>query len=163
MECRAFTSSFDGISNKLTNSVTVETQNYTSSTTALWDTGATSTCISHEVAQSLHAIPVGKCNIHTPTGADTKDTYLVDIILPNNVKLENHLVIDSEIGGQGIGLLVGMDIISQGDFAVTNVHGKTTFTFRHPAIEQIDFVKKLSVQEKIGKPHGKGNSKKRHK
>jgi len=37
--------------------------------------------------------------------------------------------------------LIGMDIIGKGDFAVTNKDGKTTFTFRIPSIECIDFVK----------------------
>ena len=38
-----------------------------------------------------------------------------------------------------------MDIISRGDFAVTNKNGKTTYSFRMPSIEQIDFVKQRPV------------------
>ena len=34
-----------------------------------------------------------------------------------------------------------MDIISKGDFTVTNDNGKTVFTFRYPSLECIDFVK----------------------
>ena len=37
-------------------------------------------------------------------------------------------------------LLIGMDIIGLGDFAVTNADGKTTFSFRVPSVEEIDFV-----------------------
>ena len=33
-----------------------------------------------------------------------------------------------------------MDIISHGDFAVTNQNNKTTFSFRLPSTEDIDFV-----------------------
>ena len=36
-----------------------------------------------------------------------------------------------------------MDIINQGDFAVSNKDGKTAFSFRLPSIECIDFVKQL--------------------
>ena len=36
-----------------------------------------------------------------------------------------------------------MDIIGTGDFAVTNLDGKTVFTFRIPSAERIDFVKEI--------------------
>ena len=36
---------------------------------------------------------------------------------------------DSEIGNQGIDVLIGMDIISMGDFAVSNFSGKRQFSF----------------------------------
>lgn len=38
-----------------------------------------------------------------------------------------------------------MDIISQGDFAVTHSDGKTTFTFRLPSVDKLDFVKNSQV------------------
>lgn len=41
--------------------------------------------------------------------------------------------------GPNIDLLIGMDIISLGDFAITNVNGKTTFSFRLPSTSIIDF------------------------
>lgn len=49
-----------------------------------------------------------------------------------------------------------MDIIGQGDFAVTNYQGKTVFSFRMPAAECIDFVKQkdpaaTSVKEPLPK------------
>jgi uncharacterized protein YecA (UPF0149 family) len=37
-------------------------------------------------------------------------------------------------------LLIGMDLISLGDFAVTNFAGKTVFSFRVPSVQMIDFV-----------------------
>ncbi len=36
--------------------------------------------------------------------------------------------------------LIGMNIINQGDFAVTNLNGRTKFSFRYPSINDIDFV-----------------------
>lgn len=61
-------------------------------------------------------------------------------LLRNNVIVSDILVIGSEIGNQGIDLLIGMDIIGLGDFAVTNLNGVTQFTFRLPSVESIDFV-----------------------
>ena len=37
-------------------------------------------------------------------------------------------------------LLVGMDIIGMGDFAVTNANGRTTLSFHIPSIKEIDFI-----------------------
>lgn len=50
-----------------------------------------------------------------------------------------------------------MDIISRGDFAVTNFAGKTTFSFRVPSIQRIDFVEEtkpkpiVNIGRKIGR------------
>ena len=62
--------------------------------------------------------------------------------MPSNVVFNDVEVSESEIAAEGIGLLIGMDIISTGDFAVSNFKGKTTFTFRIPSIEEIDFIEK---------------------
>lgn len=36
-------------------------------------------------------------------------------------------------------VLIGMDIINQGDFAITNQNDKTMLSFRMPSRESIDF------------------------
>lgn len=41
---------------------------------------------------------------------------------------------------QGADILIGMDVINRGDFAVTNVGGITKFSFRVPSEAHIDFV-----------------------
>ena len=46
-------------------------------------------------------------------------------------------------------ILIGMDIISQGDLAVTNKQGKTVFTFQIPASHKIDFKAELEKYEKM--------------
>jgi hypothetical protein len=37
-------------------------------------------------------------------------------------------------------ILIGMDIITLGDFAVSNFEGVTKFSFRVPSLSHIDFV-----------------------
>ena len=129
---------------------------------ALWDTGANTSCISHDVVQALGLVATGRVPIHTPSGTRVSRTYLVDIQLPNNVIVHGVQVCDSEIGGQGIGVLIGMNIINQGDFAVSNFQGKTVFTFRCPSVAKADYVKELNRQKVIG-THGPGKRKKKHK
>lgn len=39
------------------------------------------------------------------------------------------------------GIIIGMDVISHGDFSVTNQNDKTCFSFRFPSQRKVDFVK----------------------
>ena len=158
---RAFVTKSDGIINKLINKVIVHYNGKAYEVVALWDTGATETCISHQVVDKLGLIPTGKINVYTPSGAKLCNQYLTNITLPNNVTINDIVVSDSEIGEQGIGVLVGMNIINLGDFCVSNYNGKTFFSYRFPSIEHGDFVQKVNMQRIIGKSHGKGKKKKK--
>ena len=156
---RAFTSKYDRLSNQLRNLVVISANEKKISVEALWDTGATNTTISKKVVSDLELIPTGKRPIRTPSGESVYNTYLVNIILPNNVMVEGIDVCESEIGNQGIGVLIGMDIIGKGDFAVSNYDGKTVFTFRTPSIKLTDYVQQNAASRTVGKLHGKGNKK----
>ncbi len=46
-------------------------------------------------------------------------------------------------------VLIGMDVIANGDFAVTNHQGKTLMSFRMPSVECIDFVKQKHKEIQI--------------
>jgi hypothetical protein len=37
-------------------------------------------------------------------------------------------------------MLIGMNIITMGDFAITNHRGQTVMSFRVPSLQKIDFV-----------------------
>lgn len=166
--CHAFSTKSDGLLMQLHNEVYISANGQKVTVRALWDTGATMSAISHSVAEDLKLVPIGKQIVATPTGSKEVDTFCVDTMLPNNVNFEGIIVIDSEIGsqtagGEPIGMLVGMDIIGRGDFAVTNHNGRTIFTYRCPSVGSIDFVNQLVMKNKIGTPHGKGNGKRKAK
>ena len=57
--------------------------------------------------------------------------YLVHIGLSNGELITEHEVYCSDIDDYD--LLLGMDIITQTDFLITNKDGKTTFQFRTPS------------------------------
>jgi predicted aspartyl protease len=107
---------------------------------AIWDTGATLSVIRPEVAEALSLKSVSTMWISTPTDERARSSvYLVNIYLPNQVK-----VIDVQVAEgipAGCDMLIGMDIITLGDFAVTNFDGHTTFSFRMPSLAEIDFCK----------------------
>ena len=107
----------------------------------LWDTGATISAISRRVATDLDLptealIPVQ----HAGGVSEDVPQHYVNIHLPKNVVVVGRQVAQLPLTNHDV--IVGMDIISQGDFAVSNFDGKTTFTFRLPSVEEIDFVVK---------------------
>jgi hypothetical protein len=65
-------------------------------------------------------------------------------ILPNQVAFPFVKVTEGVLSG--FDLLIGMDIITMGDFSITNVGGKTTFSFRVPSVKEIDFVSESKIQ-----------------
>jgi predicted aspartyl protease len=105
---------------------------------AIWDTGATNTVISQRVASACGLKPTGMAKVHTANDERLAATYLISIMLPNHVAFTNLRVSEGTIAGDA-DLLIGMDIIGKGDFAVTNRDGKTVFSFRMPSCECIDF------------------------
>lgn len=106
----------------------------------LWDTGASKSTISPRVVNDLNLTPMGICTLSTANGLVQAKTYVVDIGLPNKVTIKDVMVSCADIG-DNIDALIGMDIITLGDFSVTNVNGKTKFSFRIPSVKAIDYVK----------------------
>ncbi|OIN95882.1 MAG: hypothetical protein AUJ48_02475 [Deltaproteobacteria bacterium CG1_02_45_11] len=107
---------------------------------AIWDTGATSSVITQTVVQECGLLPTGMTNVNTASGMTTSLVYLVNFILRNNVGVIGVRVTEGRLSGD-INVLIGMDMINFGDFAVTNHNRNTTFTFRIPSLQTIDFVK----------------------
>jgi len=110
---------------------------------AIWDTGATNTVISEEVVKDCRLKSVGMTKVRQADGTteDVND-YLVNIRLPNAVEVYNIRVTEGRLRDQA-NVLIGMDMINKGDFAVTNYNGKTAFSFRIPSTERIDFTEQL--------------------
>lgn len=158
---RAFTTKYNGLATSLRNTVAVKTDNTSIGALALWDTGATRSCVSHDIVNKLSLVPIGKASIRTPSGASIVDTYMVDVVLPNDVLVKDIIICDSDIGTQGLGILIGMDIIKMGDFAVSNFDGKTTFSFRLPSKFVTDYAKQIIAENTIGPKHGRGKRKRK--
>ena len=114
---------------------------------AIWDTGATHSAITKRVVDDLGLKPTGVRETRHADGKSLNNTYLVNILLPYKVLVGSVRVTevklipdDNTSDDQHPQLLIGMDIIGLGDFAVTNADGKTTFSFRVPSVEEIDFI-----------------------
>ena len=141
----SFTTSYNSYSNVLKNEVIIgehiddnKTKMYHKKWTALWDTGATNSVITKDVVNALGLKPVMKTTAATPAGTYDAYCYYIDLYLPNHVVITGLLVMEGS--PMGCDILVGMDVISKGDFAVTH-SGKTVFSFRMPSCTTIDFNK----------------------
>jgi len=106
---------------------------------AIWDTGATNTTISEQMADNLKLAVVSYTPVSTAAGIiDKAPVYLLNVVLPNNVIIPNVQVTGAKLNG--CDMLIGMDIITLGDFAITNHNGNTVCSFRLPSSEEIDFI-----------------------
>ena len=89
VESRSFTTRFSGRSNKLYNEILVKTDTKDMKAVALWDTGATRTCVSDKVASALNLIPIGQSKIQTAGGESIVNAYCISLVLPNNVTIKD--------------------------------------------------------------------------
>jgi predicted aspartyl protease len=105
---------------------------------ALWDTGATGTVINKKVVDELGLKPVGIAKVNHANGESMVNTYMVNVILPNDMGIHSIKVTDGILSG--FDLLIGMNVISKGDFSICNKDGMTIFSFQMPSTHDIDFV-----------------------
>lgn len=107
---------------------------------SLWDTGASVSLISARVAKVLGLVSIGKSGVSGYNeGIDVKDTYCVHVGLPTGDIVTN--IMAMEFDSDEYDAVIGMDVIGKGDLAITNLNDRTTFSFRIPSEEVIDFSK----------------------
>lgn len=102
---------------------------------AMWDTGATNTLISSKIVKTLGLKPFGESGISSANGIIETNTYLVHVGIPTGSVVTNVLALEDE--NDDYEVVIGMDIISRGDFVFTNHEGHSTFSFRIPSEEEI--------------------------
>jgi hypothetical protein len=116
---------------------------------ALWDTGAEVTCISPAVRDTLKLIPVetnGTSTISGVGGDAPTEITLVSIRIIHNLEIEYCPVYVVEFKDDDFDMIIGMDIITMGDFAVCNADKKTSFSFAIPP-----FPDRINLAEKADK------------
>ncbi len=114
---------------------------------AIWDTGATNTVICDRLAKKLKLTSIGMAKVSTAGGIVEVNRYVINIQLPNQLLIQNVIVTEGNLD-EDTDFLIGMDIIGLGDFSITNVDGKTTFSFRYPSCETIDYVREGRILHK---------------
>ncbi|GHU09361.1 hypothetical protein FACS1894151_06960 [Spirochaetia bacterium] len=144
-ERRAFTCVYPGPVRAIYTPVELFFGEYDASTAytvnALWDTGAMISVVTPQVVERLG---LQKIDIIPITGANSTnnvDVVLVSCILPNKIAIEKLRVAVCTVD-PSTEMLIGMDLISLMDFAITNGGEQTQFSFAIPPFKgRIDFEK----------------------
>ena len=106
---------------------------------AVLDTGAVRSGVSTNVVETCGLRPMSFTAVNTAHGViEELSTFLVNIWLPPGIAIAGLPVIGID-QMQNADIVIGIDIIGQGDFAVTNADQETIVTFRFPPQGGIDF------------------------
>lgn len=122
--------------------------------------------ITKNVATKLGLVPTGMAQVHTANGVATQNTYTIDIKLPNAVTILGIIATEIDALSTGCDALIGMDVITLGDFSITNHNGVTCMSFRVPSGHEIDYVKNPTygvTAIRTGKPTNITSPKKKRK
>ena len=106
--------------------------------------------ITQSVVDQCGLMPIGTTAIsHAQGTTQDVEVFLVNIGLPSGVEIPGLRV--AKVVLRDAGILIDMDIISRGDFAVTNRDGRTKFSFRTPSQADIDFMAEDSRNNPLGR------------
>ena len=118
---------------------------------AVWDTGATLTCIRPALFQRIELPLLGAIGTKTMIGIGGKieaPAILVNLFITATLVIEGCPAFIADLP-KGIDILIGMDIIGMGDFAVCNTENKTSFSFAMPPFpDRINFADKADFINK---------------
>ncbi len=93
-----------------------------------------------KTAAALGLVPTGSIVVRHVGGSDSRNTYLVNIMLPSKVGFAGVPVAECTDVEDNFGVIIGMDLITRGDFSITNTNGETCMSFRTPSIRRVDYV-----------------------
>jgi len=140
-KCYAFTKKYDNLTRVLTLPVKISLvgSNGSYETQGIIDTGAICSVVSLNLVEKLRGIPFNYQFINTASSHNTlTPLYKASIVLCNKLEITNLTVSDGTLP-TGEECLIGMDILSLGDLAVSHFDGKTCISFRIPSLQSIEF------------------------
>ncbi|MBN4073001.1 hypothetical protein JYT74_03060 [Crocinitomix catalasitica] len=110
-------------------------------TSALWDTGSTHCLITKSLAENLDLNPISKIQVAHHEGMSFANVYLMAIYITKRYYVVVELT-ETKAPSDNFEIIIGMDVITKGDMAITTEQNETIFSFRLPSSTTIDFTKK---------------------
>jgi hypothetical protein len=96
----------------------------------VWDTGAMLTMITPNICSGLNLTQIDKTFISgVHSGKKEVPVVLIDLILEDKIRIPSVRAAVSEI--PDLDMLIGIDVIQQGDFSISTVNHKTLFKFTY--------------------------------
>lgn len=131
-----FTKHYDSIITTIISTFNVwQSGNYNKvAVNGMWDTGADHTFISKRLVDKLELKPFKQIIITHSGGNMLVPVFQIDLAVidnENTVMTFYSIEAGMSVIRSEVDLLIGMDIISQGDFSISNSSGKTIFTFEY--------------------------------
>ena len=114
---------------RVTTKITIRSNDQHISGNAIWDTGATHLMITRRVIDALCLLPVDVGDVEIPFGTNTVNGYRVNVVLPNNGVIQDVVGYEVDIGDEDIIALIGMNIITRGDFKLVRSDDGMVFEF----------------------------------
>jgi len=96
---------------------------------AIWDTGATTSLINDKIVKSLRLKKIGIAQVKHVAGATAFPIHLAAIDIKGGMKITEHRLV-SFPSIHPFDMIIGMDIIAQGNFYIENNGGNTIFSFK---------------------------------
>jgi hypothetical protein len=113
-------------------------------TKAIWDTGAQKSIITPSIAKALNLKPVNQITIGGVHGKNISDIVIITLEIPGqdiHQDLQVAVCPFNTDPKSDTNMLIGMDIISQGDFVLSNGDNYTLFSFATPPLpDKIDLL-----------------------
>jgi predicted aspartyl protease len=139
----ALTYRYTGLMDSIVTSVEVFSDVYDEVTSyltnALWDTGAMGSVIAPTVASKLNLDIVDTVEITGINGTSMAEVTVISVHFPNSAIISDLRVAVCDMSPE-TEMILGMDAITQLDFAITNGDGQTQFSFVIPPYkDKIDF------------------------
>ncbi|MDR1598786.1 MAG: hypothetical protein LBS11_02765 [Oscillospiraceae bacterium] len=106
---------------------------------AIWDAGASITCVSQRVARKLSLELFPEMNARAGSGLCLCPPCIIGLILSNGIRLDGVAALATNLNENDFDVIIGLDVISKGDFAVISSGGETIFSYRYPSMQVIDF------------------------
>lgn len=127
------TDRYSGIANRLTTSLCIrecmdDAERFRIEH-ALWDTGASSSCISERMARKLGLRPVDTGIGISSIGQQDILYYIVDVCLSDDIIFKNMKIACFPLENHNVDFIIGMDIIAKGNLMIRNNNGKTEVEF----------------------------------
>lgn len=126
---KSFTTSYEEKVLRLVNEVAIQFDGRTIPARAMWDTGANLSCLISSFARRIRIRQRGQVDVGGASGIVTTPRYIASIILPGGMLIDDIELAEVDFEYHDFDIIIGMDIISRGNFAVKNDGGKTSFSF----------------------------------
>lgn len=146
----SFTKRYNCSHNVLKVIVTIVANGKSKQVIAMIDTGCTNTSIPHNVVEFLGLVPSGFQKMNAVNKSYVCNFYICNMIIEDQIQINDVIVVglpqlesadETETPTANEQMILGMDILSKCDFAITNKNEGTEFTIAYPSKRNLDFTK----------------------